>query len=125
MVDVWSELEEGLKQKAETPAEILGVKKYKDDRICQIHCIGKCPGEPCGYFKEKWVRLEDVKEAIQQLKQNYIVIEKKKFKDEIVFGGLSKNRIINDLHQTLEELIKDFVSFKASFIETKHLDIGK
>jgi len=52
---------ERLKQKAE-PAGNIAFKTIK------------------AFEKEKWVRLEDVKEAIQQLKQNYIVIEKEKIK---------------------------------------------
>ena len=76
------------------------------------------------YFKTQklkpltgWVRLDDVKAILEKFEQKYFIIEKKKFKDEIVRGGLTKNAIINDLHQRLEKLIEEFISFKASFIE--------
>jgi len=92
-------LEERLKQKAKTPAEILGVKKYKDDRICQIHCIGKCPGEPCGYFKEKWVRLEDVLSILKQLKQNYVLVK---------IGDLEAIVYTSTKYEGLRDIVDDF-----------------
>ena len=62
--DVWRELEEKLKQKAWEPFEIPQWVLYRS----------------------RWVRLEDVKEAIQQLKQNYVLISKdwlnKRLKEE-------------------------------------------
>ena len=60
MSDVWKELEESFKQKA---------KLIKD---CIVFPM-------CGWGEV--VKLEDVKEAIQQLKQNYVLIERKKLED--------------------------------------------
>jgi len=48
MSDVWSELEERLKQKAKTDIQIYGQSTFSN---------------------EQWVKLEDAKEAIQKLKQ--------------------------------------------------------
>ena len=64
MSDVWRELEERLKQKALSGVD-LAMKGYTS--LYQPYT--------------KWVRLEDVKEAIQQLKQNYILIERQKLED--------------------------------------------
>jgi len=110
--DVFDEIISKLKQKAETPAGILGVKKYKDDRICQIHCIGKCPGKPCGYFTEKWVRLEDVESAIRQIKQNYVLISKKELKKklaEIKFYGTKINGQLSDKPEYSPRYLADFI----------------
>ena len=54
--DVWRELEERLKQKARLRKTV----PFKNAPL------------------EEWVRFEDVKEAIQQLKQNYVLVEKQK-----------------------------------------------
>ena len=99
----WNEIIEKLEQKA----WLHGRTAKGKEPICSMY-----PNN-VGYA----VWLEDVKEALQQLQENYIIIEKKKFKDEIVCGQLSTNAIINDLHEKIEEIIKNFVSFKASFIE--------
>jgi len=120
MNDVWRELEERLKQKAKSLNELVeDSEKFQSfmERLASEQNIDLFKVWTPLFKDNKWVRLEDVKEAIQQLKQNYIVIEKKKFKDEIVSGQLSTNAIINDLHEKIEEIIKNFISFKASFIE--------
>ena len=59
MSDVWRVLEERLKQKAKG-TDIIYYKHMKGELHAHV----------------KWVRLEDVKEAIQQLKQNYVLIKK-------------------------------------------------
>ena len=78
MSDVWRELVERLKQKA----------KFAQD-IC--HAISETwrSWELREKLEmEEWVRLEDVKEAIQQLKQNYVLIpRKKKCNDSEIFGS--------------------------------------
>jgi len=78
MSDVWKGLEERLKQKAKTANEIIRV-------ICVDHLGYSQYYIPCHDFstkdKREWVRLEDVKEAIQQLKQNYVLVEKSKLDD--------------------------------------------
>ena len=104
MSDVFDEIISRLKQKA--------VKQYKLHEMFEKTILTK------EYrTRELWVRLEDVLSELKKLQENHIIIEKKKFKDEIVFGQLSTNAIINDLHEKIEEIIKNFVSFKASFIE--------
>ena len=111
MSDVWRELMERLKQKAKSYLEItLEIAKEVD--------VAKTEkGEEPKVKEPKWVRLEDVLSELKKLQENHIIIEKKKFKDEIVCGQLSTNAIINDIHERIEEIIKSFVSFRASFIE--------
>ena len=118
--DVWGELMERLKQKAKSDAEIKRCMHLTEEQMQTIHKLS--PKEIQNYLDKlsqetKWVKLEDVLSELKKLQENHIVIEKKKFKDEIVFGQLSTNAIINDLHERIEEIIKNFVSFKASFIE--------
>lgn len=96
----WQEIESKLKQKAKTGAFIMILVAHNKEEK-----------------EKKWVRLSDVLSELKKLQENYIIIEKKKFKDEIVCGQLSTNAIINDLHEKIEEIIKNFISFKASFIE--------
>ena len=61
--NVWRELMERLKQKAEAYEDIA----WKFPLVFE------------GWKrKEKWVRLEDVKEAIPQLRQSYILVERQK-----------------------------------------------
>ena len=61
MSDVWGELEERLKQKAEAYEDIA----WKFPLVFE------------GWKrKEKWVRLKDVLSAIWQIKQNYVLVPK-------------------------------------------------
>ncbi|RLI95960.1 MAG: hypothetical protein DRP00_06045 [Candidatus Aenigmatarchaeota archaeon] len=124
MSDVWRELEERLKQKAKSGFEVVEnstvFTHVTGGNICDIaHICYKCTDKDvCPFIIEKqWVRLEDVLSELKKLQENHIIIEKKKFKDEIVSGQLSTNAIINDIHEKIEEIIKNFISFKASFIE--------
>ena len=83
MSDVLDEIINRLKQKAKTFPQML-----KTNSLCCIEfpmCCSECK-ELCA--TEQWVRLEDVKEAIQQLKQNYVLIpRKKKCNDSEIFGS--------------------------------------
>jgi len=110
--DIFNEILSRLKQKAKTFPQMLETNNSSCAGF-PMHCL-ECK-ELCA--TELWVRLEDVKKELKKLQENHIIIEKKKFKDEIVCGQLSTNAIINDLHERIEEIIKSFVSFKASFIE--------
>ncbi len=65
MSDVWSELEERLKQKAKTPEEALHI--LANEKLQKFYK---------NYKNKEWVRLEDVKEAIRQIKQNYVLVPK-------------------------------------------------
>ena len=59
MSDVFDEMVERLKQKAKTRFELQ--QTFEEEHVIA---------------KEEWVRLEDVKEAIQQIKQNYVLVPK-------------------------------------------------
>ena len=77
MSDVWRELEERLKQKAKSEAEIQNSYLIFEDEVPK--CRGFTVQELEKFLeKRKWVRLEDVEEAIRQIKQNYVLIDKKK-----------------------------------------------
>jgi predicted Zn-ribbon and HTH transcriptional regulator len=76
--DVWRELIEQLKQKAKTPYHIC-----TDEKL-----IGSI---------EKWVRVDDVLQAINQLKQNYVLIDK-----ELTVFPNSCQACKNYNHQKLE-----------------------
>ena len=67
--DVWRELMERLKQKASQLDDIFYSNLQAFNQWSQSP-VGAYP-ELTKRFKEKWVRLEDVKEAINQLKQKY------------------------------------------------------
>jgi len=91
--DVWKELEERLKQKAFERHEL-------PEWVLRRH---------------KWVKLEDAKKELQQLKQNYIVIEKKKFKDlfrwlkgniNLNYGGRNQEQLLRWVDE-LEELLRE------------------
>ena len=90
MSDVWRELEERLKQKAWEPFEIPQWVLYRS----------------------KWVRLEDVKEAIQQLKQSILdeIIELiHKLEREIglmVVDGLGADITDSFIQNLQEELLR-------------------
>jgi len=62
--DVFDEIISKLKQKAKNSEEISESFQSKDF----VDLIDTPP--------ELWVRLEDVKEAIQQIKQNYVLVPK-------------------------------------------------
>ena len=74
MSDVWGELEERLKQKAKSIDDLHEI--YHTDYLDS--CLDDEP--PWFWF---WVRLEDVKAILKQLKQKYILVEKKKLEELI------------------------------------------
>jgi len=91
MSDVWRELEEKLKQKA---------KLIKD---CTVFPM-------CGWGEV--VRLEDVEEAINQLKQNYALISKKKLMEklaEIKLYGTKINGQLSDKPEYSPRYLADFI----------------
>ena len=94
MSDVWRELEERLKQKTKTDIQIYGQSTFSN---------------------ELWVRLEDVKEAIQQLKQNY-EIEAIKCLIEILDNA-------KDIEGKAEE-IKEFNDNLHAFLEFRAMKIS-
>ena len=99
MSDVWRELEERLKQKAKSYLQItLEIAKEVD--------VAKAEkGKESKVKEPKWVRLEDVESAIQQLKQKYVLVSKEwlnkmleeerirtKFIDDLILEILQKGR---------------------------------
>ena len=89
MSDVWRELMERLKQKA----------KFAQD-IC--HAISEAWRSWELQEKlemEEWVRLEDVKEAIQKLKQNYVLVK---------IGDLEAIVYTSTKYEGLRDIVDDF-----------------
>jgi len=81
--DIWSELEERLKQKAKTTNWIYETYFRTED----LHAL------------TEWVRLEDVKEAIQQLKQNYVLVK---------IGDLEAIVCTSTDYDSLRDIVDDF-----------------
>ena len=78
MSDVFDKIMESLKQKTKTALEII--RNICVNRLGYLqYCV------PCHDFSTKderqWIRIEDVESAIQQLKQNYVLVEKSKLDD--------------------------------------------
>jgi len=88
--DVWRELEERLKQKALSGVD-LAMKGYTS--LYQPYT--------------KWVRLEDAKETIQQLKQNYAIIRKDDLASIIELFKSSPFVLTDPLIRRLEELLRE------------------
>ena len=88
MSDVWKGLEERLKQKAFERYEL-------PEWVLRRH---------------KWVKLEDVKEAINQLKQKYVLVSKEKLIE--IYKNLEIDKIsgyyVNlEFFRMIEELLKE------------------
>ena len=79
MSDVWRELEGRLKQKAKTFGQIDYERNLDLDKAVEKDLD---PSQLCAinnkWMMSKWVGLEDVKEAIQRLKQDYVLVERQK-----------------------------------------------
>ena len=98
MSDVWKELEERLKQKAKSEAEIQNSYLIFEDEVPK--CRGFTVQELEKFLeKRKWVRLEDVKEAIQQLKQNYVLVK---------IGDLEAIVCTSTDYDSLRDIVDDF-----------------
>ena len=65
MSDVFDEIIIKLKEKAKTPEEALHI--LANEKLQKFYK---------NYKNKEWVRLEDVESAIQQLKQNYVLVSK-------------------------------------------------
>ena len=81
--DIWRELEERLKQKAKSDAEIKRCMHLTEEQMQTIHKLP--PKEIQNYLDKlsqetKWVRLEDVQKLIEEIKEKYAVISKEKAK---------------------------------------------
>ena len=90
MSDVWRELMERLKQKAFERYEL-------PEWVLRRH---------------KWVRLEDVLETLKELKQNYVLIPKKKLMEklaEIKLYGTKINGQLSDKPEYSPRYLADFI----------------
>ena len=81
MNDVFDEVISRLKQKAKSGFEVIDISDRLGETCnafnMDVDRCYQCLDRNCEFFNNKqWVRLEDVKEAIQQLKQNYVLVEK-------------------------------------------------
>jgi len=101
--DVWQELVERLKQKAKTTNEILA---YIHD-LQEFVDAGLADGRVLvDKGKEEWVKLEDVEEAIQQIKQKHVIIEKKKLEDFRCFIRKKAEECLREM-ETEEGIIRE------------------
>ena len=91
--DVWSELEERLKLKA----FLHGRTAKGKEPVCSMY------PDNVGYA----VWLEDVKEAIQQLKQNYVLIERGELKDFLRACLEASLEVGDEITLKLMELLKE------------------
>ena len=79
MSDVWKGLEERLKQKAKSDAEIKRCMHLTEEQMQTIHKLP--PKEIQNYLDKlseqtKWVRLKVVQKLIEEIKQTHYVIKK-------------------------------------------------
>jgi len=111
MVDVWRELEERLKQKAKTLAQI---EDMRDSEVKKVAFVPATYNEMMErWMQSKWVRLEDVLSILQQLKQNIVdeIIELiHRLEREIglmVVDGLGADITDSFIQNLKEELLKN------------------
>ena len=109
MSDVWGELEEWLKQKAKSLNELVeNSEKFQCflEHLASYRDADLLKAWRTLFKDNKWVRLEDVKEAIQQLKQKYVLVEKEKLEEliSIYSNELPETvAIVSDLKELLKE----------------------
>ena len=101
MSDVWKTLEERLKEKAKTTNEILAyihdLQEFVNSKLVNAKVL-------INKGKEEWVRLEDAKEAIQQLRQKYILIPKRRLNQ--LFKLIADDVHPLKMRRFVEELLK-------------------
>ena len=95
--NIFDEVMERLKQKAKSIDDLHEI--YHTDYLDS--CLDDEP--PWFWF---WVKLEDVKEAIQQLKQNYAIIRKDDLASIIDLFKSSPFILTDPLIRRLEELLR-------------------
>ena len=91
MSDVWRELVERLKQKAKTDIQIYGQSTFSN---------------------ELWVRLEDVQKLIEEIKEKYALVPKKKLMEklaEIKLYGTKINGQLSDKPEYSPRYLADFI----------------
>lgn len=84
--------------------QIIERLKQKAKRFKEISVEGVSTLHQTVSTGEQWVRLEDVKAILQQLKQNYIVIEEERFLH--FFGWLKRNINLNYGGRNREQLLR-------------------
>ena len=82
MSDVFDEMVERLKQKAKTRFELQ--QTFEEEHVTA---------------KEEWVRLEDVESAIQQIKQNHVLVK---------IGDLEAIVCTSTDYDSLRDIVDDF-----------------
>ena len=94
MSDVFDGLVEKLKQKAKTGWDIEYLLTHKRYSVLGV----------------EWVRLEDVKAILQQLKQKYVIIEKEKLRkiyDDLRVDKISGYQVNSEFFKLIRELLKE------------------
>ena len=92
--DVFDGLVEKLKQKAKTGWDIEYLLTHKRYSVLGV----------------EWVRLEDVKAILQQLKQKYVIIEKEKLRkiyDDLRVDKISGYQVNSEFFKLIRELLKE------------------
>ena len=104
MSDVWSELEERLKQKAKTLSQLTN--KYFE-KLSEANTLKEWKNLDC-FLESQWVRLEDVKETIQQLKQNYVLVRK---------NAPDRGHLLNSIRSDRIEKAREAVCFDCPYYD--------
>ena len=85
----WNEIIEKLKQKAKSGFEVVEKSEALGNvpaTVCDVayvcyYCTDK---DVCPFITEQqWVRLEDVQELIEEIKQNYVLVSRKKLQEKL------------------------------------------
>ena len=115
MSDVFDGIISKLKQKAKSGVNILEEVENSDFTIiCRFldnidDCLGcRCSG--CKWKEEKkWVRLEDVLKLLEQIKQNYILIEIGRLEAEVYTSTKYENLrdIVDDLYGNYDDVARE------------------
>ncbi|GEM_PF-3186588 len=95
MSDVFDEMVERLKQKAKTRFELQ--QTFEEEHVTA---------------KEEWVRLEDVTQLLQKIKEKYALIPKKKLIEklaEIKLYGTKINGQLSDKPEYSPHYLADFI----------------
>jgi len=91
--NVWSELEEKLKQKAKSLNELVeDCEKFQSfmERLASDQNIDLFKVWRTLFKDNKWVRLGDIMQLIEEIKQNYVLIKKPIKGDILKVEGLFK-----------------------------------
>jgi len=110
--DVFDKIVERLKQKAKSGFEVVDKSEALGNvpaTVCDVaYVCRECTDKDvCPFITEKqWVKLEDVEEAIQQIKQKHVIIEKKKLEDFRCFIRKKAEECLREM-ETEEGIIRE------------------